>query len=352
MPDARIPIHEIERHTLKGTTFPDVETFPHVDTDLLYQGDSDPFHIVLPIAEVGRVSKNGLEYDEALVSALHEQLQSSAGGIRGHVSQETASSAFPVDAVHWIGALRQDKVLWAKGYIPPGETRDDTRRKKARGGGLATSIYGDAIREYTDGKNKKTWRARQFVLDTLDLAPDRRAALENRAGFVITKEMNEEGDMPEKNEVVSVADVPVAIREQIIRESDLAVKAGRVAELEQVNDDLTAQVAELATYKSIVAEIRTTLGANADIPVLVAEYYGAVSKLTQMLGVQDVASISVRVEEMQSVVSEFKKKTFENAVDSKIAELTDWTPRTDEGKKKVAAFRYGTLSSRRLPKPS
>lgn len=335
----RITIAESRFHKLKGD-FPEVPTYPHVDTDLLYQGDPDPFHIVLPIAEIGRISKNGLEYDTALVSAIAEQLQSGVGGIRGHIPDDSLSTAYPLDAVLWIGHSQQGDTLYAKGYIPPGDNREDIRRKKAVGGTVGTSIFGNAIKETSQTKKRSTWRAKEFKLEQVDLAPSQRAALENQRGFLITREMQEGEDMPDIREITSAADVPQAIREQIIAESEAGKKLARVSEMETRISELETQLAEQAQYKSIVAEIRTTLGANSDIPTLVAEYYNAVSKLTTMLGVQDVASISVRVEEMQTVVAEYAQKAFEGAVDTKVAELTSkLDAKTDAGKAKVAAFR-------------
>lgn len=335
----RITIAESRFHTLKGD-FPDIQIYPHIDKDLLYQGDPDPFHVVLPIAEIGRISKNGLEYDTELVAAIAEQLQSGIGGIRGHIPDGSLGTAYPMDAVLWVGHSQQGDTLFAKGYIPPGDNREDIRRKKAVGGTVGTSIFGSAVRETNQAKKRSTWRAKEFKLEQVDLAPSQRAALENKRGFLITREMQEGEDMPELDKTITAADVPQTVREQIIAESEAGKKLARVSELEGRIAKQDTQIAELAQYKSIVAEIRTTLGANADIPVLVAEYYNAVSKLTTMLGVQDVASISVRVEEMQTVVAEFTKKAFEGAVDSKVAELTSkLDSKTDAGKIKVASFR-------------
>lgn len=342
----RITISETRLQPLKGE-YPEVATYPHVDITLLYQGDDDPFHVTLPIAEIGRVSDNGLVYDRELVTAIAEQMSGGAGGIRGHIPDDELSTAYPIDEVHWIGHQLVGETLWAKGYLPPGQNRDDVRRKKARGGNIATSIFGDAVKELIaipegrvseSNRGTQTWRARNFQLEQIDLAPTKRAALKNRKGFQITREM-QEGEMPDVKEIVTAADVPQHIREQIVRESEVAKKAERVSELEKQNTDLQTQVKELAQYKSIVAEIRTTLGENADIPTLVAEYYGAVSKLTTMLGVKDVASISVRVEEMQTVVAEFEKKAFDGAVETQVAELTNWKTTTVDGQKKVDTFR-------------
>jgi len=337
MPD-RVTIAETQLQPLKGD-FPDVPTYPHVDTALLYQNDeANPFHVILPIAEIGRVSANGLEYDDELVTAIAEQMSSGAGGIRGHIPDDQLSTAYPVDDVHWIGHKMEGKTLWAKGYIPPGPTREDIRMKKARGGNIATSIFGDAVKELSQNNSKKTWKARQFALEQIDLAPTKRAALKNKHGFVITREMQEGEEMPDVREITSAAEVPVAIREQIIRESDLAKKAERVTEMETRISELETQVAEQAQYKQIVMEIRTTLGKDTDTAATVAEYHAVGTKLAEMLGV-DYSNITVTVQEMHEAVKEFKRKEFEGAVDTQIAEFTNWNASNDANKLKVTNFR-------------
>lgn len=338
MPD-RVTIAETQLQPLKGE-WPDVPTYPHVDSDLLYEGDASPFHVTLPIAEIGRVSGNGLEYDTELVTAIAEQMSSGAGGIRGHIPDEQLSTAYPVDDVHWIGHLMQGNTLWAKGYIPPGANREDIRMKKARGGNIATSIFGDAVRELSSGskgKGKPTWKARNFQLEQIDLAPTKRAALKNRQGFVITREM--EGEMP-GFENMTLADVPQTIREQIIAETEAAEKLQKVAEMETENAALKAEVAEMRQSASIVAEIRTFIpGNDADLPKRVQEYHTVMNKLAEMLGVKEFANITVRVEEMHEKIAELETTQFEGAVDSKVAELTNWNVTSEANKAKVAAFR-------------
>lgn len=338
----RIVISETQLQPLKGQ-FPDVPTYPHVDTVLLYQGDeANPFHVTLPIAEIGRVSDNGLEYDEELVTAIAEQMSNGAGGIRGHIPDDQLSTAYPVDDVHWIGHQLIGQTLWAKGYIPPGQTREDIRMKKARGGNIATSIFGDAVKEFVVAEASKsrsrTWKARQFQLEQIDLAPTKRAALKNRTGFVITREM--EGEMPPevKDNVVQVSDVPEPIREQIIRESDLAKKVERLAEMETKVAELGEQVSELVQYKQIVMEIRSTLGKDTDTAAAVAEQHKMAATLAEMLGVE-YSNITITVSEMHESIKELKQKEFDNAVTATVSELTKWDAKTDAGKAQVDAFR-------------
>lgn len=330
----RVTISETRFHILKGS-YPEVPTYTHVDTNLLYEGDSSPFHVVLPIAEIGRVSANGLVYDDELVTKIAEQMAESQGGIRGHTPDDQLDTAFPTDDVHWIGHTREGAVLWAKGYIPPGETRDDVRRKKARGGGLGTSIFGSAVRETTGQKEKgrPTWRARNFDLEQVDLAAAKRAALKMDKGFAIVGEM--EGIVPEE---ITIVDVPSGVREQIIREAKLEASAGRVSELQTELTEAKQQLAEMATYKSIVAEIRGTIGQDADTVQVVAEYHAMATKLAELFGVP-YTNVTVRIEEMHEQVAEMRQREFESAIDAQVAELTNWTVLTDDGKAKVAAFR-------------
>ena len=341
----RITISETKLQPLKGG-YPEIATYPHIDTALLYQGDEDPFHVTLAIAEIGRISDNGLVYDNELVTAIAEQMSGGAGGIRGHIPDDELSTAYPVDEVHWIGHQLIGETLWAKGYLPPGQNRDDVRRKKARGGNIATSIFGDAVKELVtspegavkeSSRGTRTWRARNFQLEQIDLAPTKRAALKNRRGFQITKEM-QEGEMPDVKEIVSVADVPQVIREQIIKESEVAKKAERVSELESTVTQLQTEVKELTQYKQIVLEIRSTIGKDADTGAAVAEYHKVGTALAEMLGV-DFANVTITVQEMHEAIKEFRKAAFEGAVDTQVSELTNWNATSDAGKAKVAAFR-------------
>lgn len=333
-------ILETKLHSFKGK-FPDVPTYPHVDTTLLYEGDEKPFHISLPIATIGETSGNGLVYDEALVSAIENQLPG-LGGIRGHLRDEDLAYGFPLDAIDWVGSLRVGETLWAKGYIPPGDTREDVRRRMARGAGIGTSVFGDAVRE-TLGAGK--WKAKEFKLDSLDLGkPGRVARHVGKGAFNITREYQEEGKtMPDNN--ITIADVPVSVREQILREAQIQADAARVSEfstriseLEGKNKLLEQQVAEAAQWKNIVAEIRGTIGKDTDTVQIVTEYHQMATKLAELLGVP-YTNVSIRVEEMHEQLAESKRREFDSAVDAKIVEFTNWIVNKDDAKVKVAAFR-------------
>jgi len=220
--------------------FPEIAPDPRVDLETLTGGDDHPFFLTLPVGEVGKVSENGLRYDEALVEAIQEQVVG-RGGIMGHIKHEERSTAFPIEDVDWVGVARQGTTLWGKAYIPPGEVREYVRRLKARGGKLATSIYGPyAQREaLQDG----THRIRGLRLESLDLAPAERAALKLGGMFGVTAQMEQskedmEADMPLTKEQViaelTVDEIPQALREQIATgvEADRDAE-DRIAELER-----------------------------------------------------------------------------------------------------------------------
>ena len=338
----RVRISEL--HTFRGK-FPVVDTFEHVDTELLYEGDSKPFHLTLAIAEIGRTSVNGLLYDEELVSRIEEQLKQGAGGIRGHIPDGQEDSAYPYDEVNWIGAQREGNLLWAKAYVPPGPNREDIRRKMATGGKVGTSIYGKAVKELAAvAGSSRAWRAKSFELESLDLAPAKRASLKMGGEFAITREI-EEGNHPMPTddntsggsnttpvrEISSINDVPQAIREQIIKQAQIEADASRVRELE-------SQVNEMRQYASIIAEIRTTLGKDTDIVSTFNEYHEQMTKLAEMLGIP-YTNITLRVEEMHEQVAEMAKRDFESAVSAQVAELTNWRTNSEAASKKVDTFR-------------
>lgn len=342
MTENRIRVQEYSFASLKGE-FPKVETYPHVDVTLLTEGDTDPLYLTLPIAEIGRVSENGLLYDSELVQAITEQMQQGKGGIRGHLKEDELNTAFPTDDVYWVGHQLVGEMLWAKGYIPPGKNRDDIRRKKATGGRVATSIFGDAVRETADQvKGKKTWRARQFRLEQIDLAPAGRAALRMSGHMQLTQEMTE-GNMPDE---IKITDVPETIREQIIQEAGLR---SRVSELEtQVKgvakvlnvsiEEVPAKVAELVQYQRIVAEISANIDPKQDVVQVFTAYQNSITKLAEMLGVP-YTNITLRVEQMHEQIAEMKKKEFDGAVDTKVSEMTPWQTKDPKAQEKLNAFR-------------
>ena len=160
-----ISVREASSITKFAGDYPNISYYPGVNADLLTEGDDNPMFITMRIAEVGRVSANGLLYDQDLVAAIAEQLQG-LGGIQGHIPAGEEASTFKVDAIDWVGHALVEGVLWAKGYIPPGDTREYVRRIRARAGSLGTSIFGYGHRDFVDDE-QTVWKSLDFDLALL-----------------------------------------------------------------------------------------------------------------------------------------------------------------------------------------
>jgi len=243
---------------------------------------------------VGKVSANGLHYDAELVQAIQDQIVG-RGGIMGHIKAEERDTAFPIEAADWIGTVREGDTLWGKAYIPPGAAREYIRRLKARGGQLATSIYGPYGEKETlpDG----THRIRGLRLESLDLAPADRAALKLGGQFAVTAQMEQEQNPDKENDMeltkeqviaeLTVEDIPAALRDQI-----------------------AAEVAETADAEKQIAELR-----------------------------QQVADKDQIIGTLQDDLKARQVQEFDATLDAKVAELVDWQVEGDEAKGKVDAFR-------------
>ena len=305
-----IQVREASGITHFAGDFPTISNYPGVNVDMLTAGDDSPFFITLAIAEIGRVSSNGLLYDRTLVDAIARQLQGS-GGIQGHIPAGEESTNFPIDAVDWVGHVLENNILWAKAYVPPGETREYIRRLKARSGKLGTSISGYGEREFVDD-DRSVWTSLNFELHSVDLAPAKMAALSMGGHFVITRETttsidhDEEGSMP-----ISIQEVPDAVREEIIRQAQIETDAARVSELQDEVATLTGRIAEL---EGEIANQRETATSR-------------ISELENTLADRD------------SRLADYETAAFNARLDARIAEATDWEVRDDANRKRLDALR-------------
>ncbi len=263
--------------------FPNVPIATGVNLDELKSLDPDPMFVTLPvIPKAGAISKNGLLYDDDLISSVESQInEKRPGGTWGHLKEEDRSTAYPIPPAMWVGARRVGESLWAKAYIAPGPQREHIKRLRAMNGKIATSIYGQGSYEATGDKGVR--RLRNFSLESLDFAPPERAALQYGVSPIVTSEIEKESPEMDRNQIIAelaVGDIPASIREQI------------------------------------VAEFRTQ--------------------------VQDRDTM---IKELQTTVAEFRRQQFESAVDTKVVELTAWNVTGDAAKAKLDAFRR-TLRSR------
>lgn len=247
--------------------FPNVSVAAGVDYDALVQGDDDPMFLTVPVARVGDVSENGLVHDRGFAVSLVEQVnRDRPEGLMGHLRDDERSTAYPVSAIHWIGATLVDSVVWAKGYIPRtrADVREEYRIAKAKGGKVATSVYGQAVREFVAESPK--WYARDFDLEHIDLAPYKRAAWKGSGEFYLTRETThtqkqEEIPMTTKTEILAgltVRDLPEALKTEVLKEFEVSRRVqAQIAELTVERDSLKTRVSELEGERDkLQAEIK------------------------------------------------------------------------------------------------
>ena len=199
-------------------SFPDVPIAPGVDMEELKALDPDPMFVTLQVVpKIGAISKNGLLYDENLVSSVERQInEKRPGGSFGHIKDADRDTAYPIPDGIWVGAKRVGDSLWAKVLVSPGAAKNHIRRLKAVGGQISTSIYGKGSYEAVKPGVR---RLSSFDLESLDFAPPARAALGHAATPFVTAEM--EIDM-DRNQIISeltVKDIPVALRDAIVVEA-------------------------------------------------------------------------------------------------------------------------------------
>jgi hypothetical protein len=271
----------------------DVPIADGVDMEEIRRSDPDPMFVTLPIAEIGAISNNGLLYDEALVDSIVEQINSKrVGGIMGHLKEEDRGTSFPLPAGLWVGAKRVGQTAWAKSYIPStSAARDYFRSLKAVGGEIATSIYGKGKFEKV---REGVRRLANLKLESLDFAPPARAALGMGAIPHVTVEMDldteQEPIMADKAQVIAeltVADIPAALRDAIVAEA------------------------------SKQDETQTTI-----------------AELTNTVAAKDVV-----IAEQNQVIEEMRRERVTVAIETQVAELTNWPTADEEGKAKLAKLR-------------
>lgn len=249
---------------LRGS-YPNVPIASDVDYAALVAGDAEPTFLTIPIGKANVTSGNKRFYDEAWLQELERQtLAKKPIGLMGHLSDADRTTAFPPEAIHWVGAVREGDLLWGKGYIPPGEVRDRIRRYKAQGKSIATSIDGFAEGSWDESVGAYRMRANSLRLAQIDIAPSDRAGIPALAAVpVLTKEMSDPALETKEEEIVTV-DKTQVIREMTVEDAVLLPKPVREAILATVQTP-----PEVAT----VAAIRETLGlaGTVDVAAHIAE---------------------------------------------------------------------------------
>ncbi len=310
--------HEMIADTLVsefGGKIPSVPYAPGVDVQALLDGDNKPFFLTLPLSREGMVSKNGLVHDASLGESIVKQIMSDRpGGIMGHIPDEKRATAYPVNQIHWVGAAKVNGVTWGKGYVPVTmpEVREEYRILKAKRGKAATSIYGKAIKEFeTDDKRK--WRAKDFALEQIDLAPFPRAAAPGSGEFAITAEM--------------------LSGEPDLLSNDVPDKGGSMPDKSQLLAELTADDVKALPQlvrDTIIAEYKATAQNETRIAELTTDNQAKATRISEL---------EADVQAKDLLISEFQTKQFNADLDAKIAELTAWNVTDDEGKATLESLR-------------
>jgi hypothetical protein len=273
---------------LRGS-YPNVPIAADVDYDGLIAEDTragtQPVFLTVPIGRAGVTSGNKRHYDDAFVQELERQtLSNKPIGLMGHLSEADRATAFPAEAVHWVGAIRDGDTLWGKAYVVPGAVRDRIQRYKAQGKAIATSIDAFAEGIYDEALKATRMLAASLRLNQIDIAPADRAGIPSLAAVpILTTEM----ETPTQE-----------IEQETKPEMD---------KLEFINS-LTADDVRL-----FPKEVKDAIFAEQATPPEVAE----VQELRQVLGVDDKTDIKTLVTEMRRV----QEQQRQDAIKSRITEL-------------------------------
>lgn len=273
--------------------YPDVPTAAGVDVDALTAGDEDPFFVTLPVAELDVTSANKIYFDADLVKAIERQISEKRPvGLMGHIPADERATAFPIPVIHWVGAARQGKTVWGKGYIPPGEVREFVRRLKSTGAKIATSIYG--IGDHTWDSARGAWSLSNFVLESIDLAPPERASVQTLAVVPkVTAEMARVRETPMEGTDMDRLEI---------------IKALTAEDARLLPDAVRQAVLSADGAGGVVAEMRTALGLDDKgnvvdaLKVLAAERDALRQEV--VAGAIREAVAEVKVDSMRGIVSE------------------------------------------------
>lgn len=255
---------------LRGS-YPAVPTSLDVDYDALIAGDPSPMFLTIPIGKAGVTSGNQRHYDEAFVMELERQtLANKPIGLMGHLPTADRATAFPPEAVHWVGAARQGDTLWGKAYVVPGPVRERIARYKAQGKAIATSI--DAFAEGAWDASLKAYRmdAKSLRLNQIDIAPADRAGIPDLAAVpLLTTEMQPDEQPQDTPPEMDSNKEPVMDKLQVIQE--LTAEDARL-----LPDSVRAAIVETVPTPPEVATVQAVrealgLDAAADLVTVVAE---------------------------------------------------------------------------------
>jgi hypothetical protein len=265
-------LFEMEAKLEKG--FPDIKT--PSDIDLSDVDERDRLFVTVPIMPVGATSRNGREYNDAIVADMVRQInEERPAGFYGHIPADKRSTHHEPAAIRWVASEISNGTAYGKFIVTRPDAREDIRWAKRTNARIGTSIYGMA--EMDGGK------VRKITLESIDLAAV------NRLG------------------VPEAAARPVFTAEMAGAEGEEDVSE-QIAELSGQRDALQTQVGELT------ARVETAETARVAAETVVSELQTQLAETTQALAelragalkrdIDDLVTALVPVEEMRDVVRE------------------------------------------------
>lgn len=270
----------------KGS-YPTIKEFPDVDIEALTEGDKDQKggFVVLKIAKDDATSRNKRFYSKDFVRELEKWVfENRPIGIQGHLKDEDRGSEYPTPSIYWIGTAKVGDTLWAKGYIPPGETREMVKNLMATNGKIATSIYGNAA--MTWDAQRGVWNVSSDLsnLEQIDLAPPTRAGIPELAVVPqLSKEISEMAD----DDPSPTEDENPMNKLQVIQE--LQATDARLLPEVVVNAVTEAAVKPLQTQ---IAEIAKGLSVEPD---------GIAAKIVELVGIAEKHE-TVRQQQLETLI--------------------------------------------------
>lgn len=271
--------------------YPTVPITEGVDYEALIAGDDEPLFVTMPIGKAGSTSGNKRHYDEEFITELEKQVLSRRPiGLMGHLKEEDRKTEFPDEAVHWVGAARENDMLWGKGYIPPGPVRDRVKRYKNTGRPLATSIDAKASGQWDKDLGAMKMDGSTLDLHQIDFAPADRVGIS--ALSVVPHLSREMEDGTNDNDNDNTEGENTMDKLDVLKE----LTAEDVQHLPTVVREAILETVEAPKEISLVKEIRETLelADDADVNARIVEI---LNEKTEQLKAQIGVKITELVDE-------------------------------------------------------
>lgn len=325
--------------------FPDVPLLPGIDMKRLTKGDDNPIFVVRPLAILGAVSDNGLEYDSQMLDDIQRQIaEKRPPARRGHISEANRNFEFPPDEGYWIGVLRDNgevfgkPTVFGKCFLMPGTPLHEMiQARDATGTPISNSIWGDAA--LVDQENG-LMRSLETDIESIDFVPPERAALKALGGkFDLTSEMRNQTMADEKGQLTDAERHSIA--EAHIKECSPAMVH------EMLTPDQRKHVTE-TTIKALPSQETHAMLAETTRKA-VAEAYCKEGGLKMVKeddidesdkkSVAEMTSMRTRLSEMESTLKRYEREDFDRALNGAVDHQLDWKVSTEDGQKKLTALK-------------